>query len=190
MLITTSADLSAVHPRVLPEVSAYVGDDSHLVSISTDIPHGAAPGAGPPPATQVAPGVSFAPASLTPEQQEKVQAALIKFASSNFGHLRTYVPEAGTGIDILEVIFASKYAVDAMRDPKRSSIAGPLIKTARAMSELVDLVKPFVPQLKDNPYLQAAAVIIKVGDSLYQVQADVTSIIATAPKTPAPAAPQ
>ena len=190
MIIKTSADLSGVHPRALPKVSAYVADESHLVSLSADISQSATPNASAAPATPVAPGVALAPAALTPEQQDKIQKALIKFASSNFGHLRAYVPEAGKGIDVLELVFASKYAADALRDPARTSIAGPLVKTARAMSELVDLVKPFVPALDDNPYVEAATVIIKFGDSIYQVHADVTAIVAAAPSISTPLAPQ
>ena len=52
-----------------------------------------------------------------------------------------------------------------------------MIKTARALVELVDVAALAVPALKQVPYLDAVGVVIKVGDSTVQMWTDVSKAV-------------
>ena len=174
MLIKTSANLSATLPESAARLNAYVADKSHSISVSADIAGPTASAAG----TEVAPGAGLTPLpqaqALTPRQNKKVEKALMKFAASQFGHLKAYVPGSAPYIDGAELLFASRTAFNAITDPQRTSMTEPLLKTGRAMAELIDVVKPYLPALNNNPYVDVASVLIKVGDSVYTLHADLT----------------
>lgn len=119
---------------------------------------------------------------LTAEQRLAIEKATVTLASSTLPILKKYVPQITGPIDGIEVVLASKTAFDAWADPERTSVVKPVIKTTRALFEIVDVAQTVLPALKQVPYLDAVGIFVKVGDSVIQFWTDVSKIAGSSSK--------
>lgn len=175
MLIRTS-HVTTVAPKAAPELAAYVADRNRSVSISADIGRGIGAAAGE--TVKVMPGLALTalrpPAQPSSELDRQLQKSLLKLGKSAMSDLKRTVPGAKGPVEGIEFILSSYTAGKAFNAPGRKSIVEPLVGTAKAMSDLVDVIDLFVP-VKQNRYVHAATAVVKIGGMLYQIHADATA---------------
>jgi hypothetical protein len=179
MHITTTTRTLQTNTKTRDELLSYIGSDSHTISVTGDI-------------ASETETLSNDFVALSDDQtlhalDEKSQGwndtqrrhfnnSLIGFAGKNLGLVKKYFPEATGPVDGVELVFSSHAAINAFTDPDRKSYVKPMIKSSRALVELVDVVKLAVPALQNNPYVEVAGVIVKVGDSVYSLYDDMQKI--------------
>lgn len=161
------------------QLRSYVGSDSHMLSVTGDIAADAALQSNQ--WVALTGGQSLHPIGDTSpgwnaKQQQHFNNSLIGFAGKNLGIVKKYFPETTGPIDGVEFVFASHAAIGAFADPERKSYVKPLIKSSRAIVELIDIAKLAIPGLQNNPYVEVAGVIVKVGDSMYSFYDDMQKI--------------
>jgi hypothetical protein len=121
-----------------------------------------------------------------PEKQPDVTKSLLKVGETSLALLRKQFPEIpsiGLGLDAIEVVIAGKGVFDDWQDRQRTGMIKPTLATAKTLVELVDLLKPLCPALEQAaPQLATVGLLLKVGDSLYQLYLDLaaTQNVATA----------
>jgi hypothetical protein len=181
-LLNVSTVRSVDHSRL----TDFVKSDQHRVAMTTDIAK--AVGLRPEISVKVDSGqelqaLTDKSGKLTPEKRLALEKAAITFGSSTLPILKKYFPIISREIDGVEVVFASKIAFDAWADPERTNVVKPVIKTTRALFELLDVAQVVIPSINQVPYLGAVGVFVKVGDSVYQLWTEVTSIVGSPPKS-------
>lgn len=173
MIISTS-HVTTVAAKAAPELAAYVADRNRSVSVSADI--GASIGAAAGETTQLVPGLALTalrpPAQPPSGLDRQLQKSLLKLGKSVMADFKDTVPGAKGPVESIEFILSTCTAVKAFSAPGRKSIVGPLVGTAKAMADLVDVIDLFVP-VKRNSYVQAATTVVKIGGMLYQIHADI-----------------
>ena len=177
MLIQTSTKISKVNSKLVPAIGTFVISDDHHIALTGELSK--ALGLTAASAVKVAPDVTLTPITgddkkITAEQKLKIQDAVVTFGASVLPLLKKYHPEILGPADGIEFIFATKKAFDAFTDSENKSVIKPVIKTTRALMELIDIITPVFPQIKNIPYLETVGVIIKVGDSVWQIYSDVS----------------
>jgi hypothetical protein len=176
-IVTSKVYVSKVRTEVESHLGEFVKSDEHHIAVSNDI--GTSIELRPEakvtvPSGQTLQAVPATSPNMTAEKRLAIEKAAVTFVSSTLPMFKKYYPELGGSIDGIELIFASKVAFEAWADPERKSLIKPVIKTARALVELVDVAALAVPSLKQVPYLDAVGVVVKVGDSTVQMWTDVS----------------
>lgn len=177
MIIKSSISIAKVNLKAIPKLKKFVSDDEHHISATGDIAK--ALGLGLDSSVKILPGVTLSPLPVevnkfTAEQKLKIQDAVVTFGSATLPLLKKYHPALTGSADGIEFVFATKKAIDAFTDNEDKSFIKPTVKTVRALMELIDVLKPAFPQIQNIPYLETIGVIIKVGDSAWQIYSDVS----------------
>jgi hypothetical protein len=181
MIIQTSrVYVAPIRTKIDSQLTDFVKSNNHQIAMTGAI--GKAIGLRPDVSVKIDSGetlhaVPTASRKLTAEQRLAIEKAAVTFGTSTLPILKNYVPQLTGPIDGIEVVFASKTAFDAWADPERTSVVKPLIKTTRALFEIVDVAQTAIPALKQVPYLDAVGVFVKVGDSVIQLWTDVSKAV-------------
>jgi hypothetical protein len=185
-----------IQQGIAASLSPFIADPTHQVAYSSDVGKGFRSIGGI--TIQVTPNIILktlpdlrlekpsdvlSAKGLDAAQHLKLEKAFVTLSNATLPIIKKYCPQISGPIDGIEFLLASKATLDAFADPERKTVLKPMIKVARTLSELVDIVKVAVPSLGKVPYLEAAGVIIKVGDTLIQFYIDfIESTSAPAPK--------
>ncbi len=174
-----------MRPKINSQLTDFVKSDNHHLAMTGTL--GKAIGLRPEisvkvDSTETLQAIPAGSGKLTAEQRLAIEKAAMTFGTSTLPILKKYVPQVSGPIDGIEVVFASKAAFDAWADPERTSVVKPLIKTTRALFEIVDVAQIAVPALNQVPYLGAVGVFVKVGDSVIQLWTDVSKVVGSSPK--------
>ncbi|HEX6718025.1 MAG TPA: hypothetical protein VF088_12985 [Pyrinomonadaceae bacterium] len=178
---TSKVYVAKVRTDVEPHLGEFVKSDEHHIAVSDDI--GKSIELRPEakvtvPSGQTLQAVPTTSPKMTAEKRLAIEKAAMTFVSTNLPMIKKIYPQLGGPIEGVELVFASKIAFDAWTDPERKSMVKPVIKTARAFVEFVDVAAVAVPALKKVPYLEAVGVVLKVGDSAFAMWTDIVKPIA------------
>lgn len=159
------------------DLVASLADPDRSLFISTDIAHIAGPAAvdTATPVSGLALTAMRPPADPHGELDQQLQKALTKLGKQALADIGKAVPGAKGPVEGLQACFATYDAIAAFGDPGRTSVVKPLVATAKAFAELVDVVDLFAPGFKANNYVQVATLLVKIGGTVYQVHADVVA---------------
>ena len=172
--------VAPVRLEVAAKLGNFVADDKHHISFST----GPGDSTGHPSIARfpVAPEVTLHAVSpdskaWTAAQSLALAKAVATAGTATLPTIKTYYPTATPAIEGFEFVFHTIGSVHAWCDPKKTSVVKPVLKTSRAVVELFDLLKMASPALdKISPHIQAISVVIKVGDTLYQLYTDIKDV--------------
>lgn len=167
----------ATLPKGGAELAAAIADPERSLFVSSDIAHIAGPAAG----QTATPLPGLALTTMRPvadpdgELDRQLRKALTKLGKEALADIGKTVPGAKGPVEGIQACFATYEAIAAFGEPGGTSVVKPLVATAKALSELVDVVDLFAPGFKTNGYVQVATLMVKIGGTVYQVHADVVA---------------
>ena len=183
-MIIQQSTISRVRDESAEKLRPFVEDGTHRIAVTSDMLE-------PSELTSVSSptisgdgftvtGVSISEKKgLTDAQKQAIEKAFVNVSNAALPQLKKYFPEITGPIEGIELILSTKTAFDSWADPENKTIVKPMLKTTRAVFELIDVVRIAIPRLDNVPYMNEVGVLIKVGDSVWQFYHDVSTTIST-----------
>jgi hypothetical protein len=178
-MIVNQATIAPVRRENVAALGSFIADTTHRVSISAGLTKGL--GVEHAATISLPLGVELKALrgeGLTDSQRIAIEKGFVNLSNATLPQIKKHFPEISGPVEGIELILAGKAAFDAWSDPERKTIVKPMIKSTRALFELIDVIKPLVPALHQVPYLDAACAAIKVGDSVWQFYCDASDALA------------
>lgn len=181
MKIQSTLRIAPLSAEPAAALAGFVEDSSHYLAVTADTPAPTKAAS----FAQVAVDQNLTLKALPSDHKQWSQAQKLAFAkaaasagSAALPLVRKYLPGiSGSAIDGFEFVFSTTQAIHSWSDPKRTSAVKPVLKSARAAFELFDLLKIAMPTLeKAGSYVEAVSVLVKIGDTVYQLYSDVKDI--------------
>ena len=166
MIIHSSIKSTVTPSDKAAALAAYVSDDSHVVSVSSDVARTFPLRAGP--------GIGIGESILQEIGLDGDDDAVRHFRSSIWKAAKKAISEDAVGkgsINGVELILSSRSAFAAFADAKAKPIAK-LDATAGALKDAIGAAQAFWPALKDNKYVQVVSLIVTVGGLVIKVEAE------------------